>query len=53
MRKMYIQPKNEITEVTPHWALMGEGSVTISTNDPNPTGNGTGGDAPKRGTKVY
>ena len=49
MRKMYIQPKNEITEVTPHWALKGEGSVT-STNDPHI---GVGGGAPKRRTPVF
>lgn len=48
---MYIQPKNEITEVTPHWALMGEGSVPITT-DPQISG-GVGGGAPERGTKVY
>ena len=43
---MYIQPEIELTEMTPHWALMGEGSATITT-DPNTPG-GLGGDAPLR-----
>ena len=40
---MYIQPKSEMTEITPSRALL-EGSVTITT-DPH---TGTGGNAPKR-----
>ena len=45
MRKMYIQPKSELTELTPSRALL-EGSATITT-DPNTPG-GLGGDAPLR-----
>ena len=52
MRKMYIQPKSELTELTPSRALL-EGSVTINQHDPNPSGSGTGGDAPKRRTPVF
>ena len=48
---MYIQPKSEIAEVTTGHALCG--SVTISTNDPNPTGPGIGGSAPKRRVEVF
>ena len=47
MRKMYIQPKSEMAEVTTGHALCG--SVTV-TNDPK---TGTGGDAPKRRTEVF
>ena len=43
---MYIQPEIELTEMTPHWALMGEGSAPI-TEDPMVNG-GLGGDAPLR-----
>jgi len=47
MRKMYIQPKNEITEVTPHWALMGEVSKGENPNEDEMA------HAPERGAKVY
>jgi len=47
-KKMYIQPKSEMTELNPSRALL-EGSVTVTT-DPH---TGTGGDAPKRRTEVF
>ena len=50
MRKMYIQPKSELTELTPSRALL-EGSVTI-TEDPQIPG-GIGGAAPKRRTPAF
>jgi hypothetical protein len=50
MKKMYKQPKSEITELTPSRALL-EGSVVIG-EDPNKPG-GLGGNAPKRRTKVF
>jgi hypothetical protein len=47
---MYIQPKSELTELTPSRTLL-NGSVTITT-DPNKPG-GIGGGAPQRRTPVF